>query len=112
MGKQFDNIMEGLNDALEFANGNTLKARTRIVESEAIKIVPLKQYSKDEIKNIRLSNSLTLKSFAACIGVSQKTVESWERGINMPSGSSSRMLQILETKPNALQYFNIIKTAG
>jgi putative transcriptional regulator len=46
------------------------------------------------------------------MGVSQKTVESWEKGTNGPSGASLRLLQILENKPNALRELEIIRTAG
>jgi putative transcriptional regulator len=46
------------------------------------------------------------------MGVSQKTVESWESGANAPSGASCRLLQILEKKPNALRELEIISAAG
>jgi putative transcriptional regulator len=111
MSKQFESIMEGLNDLLEYAKGDTAKARTRIAE-DAIQILPLKNYNKGEIKHIRLNNNLTMKSFAACLGVSQKTVESWESGTNTPSGASSRLLQILENKPNVLHELRIISGAA
>jgi putative transcriptional regulator len=112
MKKQFDGIMEGLNDLLAYAKGDKTKARVRIVESPDIQIAPLASYSKDQIKNIRLNNMLTMKSFASCLGVSPKTVESWESGMNAPSGASLRLLEILERRPNALQELEIIKKAG
>jgi putative transcriptional regulator len=111
MNKQFDSIMEGLNELLEYTNGDTTKARLRVVETPDIKIAPLNNLTKEEIKQIRLNNNLTLKSFASCLGVSQKTVESWENGTNLPSGASLRLLQILETKPNALWELDIISSA-
>ncbi|GHT61018.1 hypothetical protein FACS1894109_19240 [Spirochaetia bacterium] len=111
MNKQYDSIMEGLNELLEYAKGDTTKARTRVIEAPDIKISPLHSYSKEQIKQIRLNNNLTIKTFASCMGVSQKTIESWEKGTNTPSGSSLRLLQILKNKPNALQDLEIVSTA-
>jgi putative transcriptional regulator len=111
MNKQYDSIMEGLNELLEYAKGDIAKARSRVVEVPDIKITPLHSYSKEQIKQIRLSNNLTIKTFASCMGVSQKTIESWEKGTNIPSGSSLRLLQILKNKPNALRDLDIISAA-
>jgi putative transcriptional regulator len=111
MKKQYDSIMEGLNELLDYAKGDAAKARSRVVEAPDIKISPLHNYSKEEIKQMRLDNKLTIKTFASCMGVSQKTVESWESGANMPSGASLRLLQILEKKPNALRELEIISVA-
>jgi len=111
MSEQFDSMMEGLTELLEYAKGDKTKGRSRVVEVKNLSVTPLKHYSKDELKRIRLSNNLTLKTFADCFGVSQKTVESWERGENTPSGSSIRLFQILEKNTNALREFEILTTA-
>lgn len=105
MSEQFTSMMEGLSDLLEYAKGDTSKARVRVVEAKDLHIKPLKIYSKDEIKAIRIQNNLTLKTFADCFGVSSKTVESWERGDNTPSGASIRLFQILEQDPHALEQY-------
>jgi putative transcriptional regulator len=108
MSKQFESIMEGLADLLEYAQGDTTKARSKVIEAPDITISPLINYDQEEIRQIRLNNNLSLKSFAACLGVSQKTVAGWENGRNTPSGSSLRLLQIFENKPNALKELAII----
>jgi putative transcriptional regulator len=108
MSSQFDSMMEGLTELLEYTKGNTAKGRTRVVEVKDLSVKPLKQYSKDELKKIRTNNNLTLKTFADCLGVSQKTVESWERGDNSPSGASVRLFQILEKNENMLEDYEIL----
>lgn len=108
MSEQYSSIIEGLNDLLDYVKGDKTKARSRVVEIKDLKVKPLKQYSKDEIKQIRLDNNLTIKTFAECFGVSAKTVESWESGTNTPSGSSIRLFQILEKNPSALEELEII----
>jgi putative transcriptional regulator len=112
MGRQFESIMEGLNELLDYAGGVKTKVRRRVVETPDITVVPIHTYTKEEIRQVRLNNNLTLKTFASCMGVSQKTVESWEKGTNVPSGASLRLLQIFERKPNALRELEIISTAG
>ena len=111
MGKEFDSMMEGLTELLEYAKGDKTKGRSRVVEVKDLVVAPLKQYSKEEIKQIRLRNNLTLKTFADCLGVSQKTVESWERGDNSPSGASVRLFQMLETNDNVLEEYGILTKA-
>jgi putative transcriptional regulator len=112
MSKQFESIMEGLNDLLDYAQGDKARARVRVIEAPDIAIAPLHVYDREAIRQIRLQSNLTLKSFAFCMGVSQKTVESWESGVNAPSGASCRLLQILEKKPNAFRELEIISAAG
>jgi len=111
MSDQFNSMMEGLTDLLEYAKGDKTKGRSRVVEVKGLSVTPLKQYSKEEIKRIRLSHNLTLRTFADCFGVSQKTVESWERGDNSPSGSSIRLFQILEINSNVLEECEILTKA-
>jgi len=43
---------------------------------------------KNEIKKIRFVLDMSQKEFAKALGVSIKTVESWEQGINKPSERS------------------------
>jgi len=111
MSRQFDSMMEGLTELLEYAKGDTTKGRTRVVEIKNPSVKPLKAYDKDELKKIRLNNNLTLKTFADCFGVSQKTVEGWERGENEPSGASIRLFQILEKNSNVLEEYEILTKA-
>ena len=111
MSSQFDSMMEGLNEALEYLKGDKTKGRVRVVELPNLQVQPLKQYDKEELKSIRLKNNLTLKTFADCFGVSQKTVESWERGENTPSGASIRLFQMLEKDANILKEYEILKEA-
>jgi putative transcriptional regulator len=108
MSKQFDSMIEGLTELLEYAKGDKTKGRTRVVEAKDLTVSPLKKYDKDELKKIRLNNNLTQKTFAECLGVSQKTVESWERGENTPSGASIRLFQMLETNTNIFEEYEIL----
>jgi len=111
MSKQFDSMVEGLSELLEYSKGDKTKGRSRVVEIKDLCVKPLKNYSKDDLKKIRLNSNLTLRTFAECFGVSQKTVESWERGENKPSGASIRLFQILEKNGNVLEECDILTVA-
>ena len=92
----FDSLMNGLKDA---SDGNIKTSKRSII------VVPVKQFSKEEIKAIRNKTKMSQRLFASYLGVSVKTVEAWESGKNTPSGSTSRLLNMFEMNENlALDY--------
>ena len=103
----FDSIMTGLNEALEYERGNKSAGRSRVREAPP-KIRPIKRYSKEEIKNIRLNLNLSQRAFAEALGVSPKTVEAWEAGINQPAGSASRIIEFLEKDRRFLEHYDVV----
>ena len=103
----FDSIMTGLNEALEYAKGDKTKGRSRIREMPP-EIKPIKEYSKDDIRAIRINLNLSQRAFADVLGVSAKTVEAWESGINSPAGSSSRIIELLEKDEHLLENYGVV----
>lgn len=99
----FDDLKSSLEQAIDYAEGNQSKARTKTV---AIK--ELVTFSAEDIKSLRLQMNLTQKSFAALIGVSVKTIESWEHGTNQPSGAARRLLEILSNQPHVAEEQKIV----
>lgn len=90
----YDSIMTGLNQAVDYANGNCAEAKVH-----KIKVEPLEAFKPEEIKLIRNNLQMTQVIFAAILGVSKKTVEAWEQGINSPSGPASRLLKLFKDNP-------------
>ena len=102
--KAFKSIMEGLSESLEYAKGNTTKARRM-----SVTVADLPKYHDKEIKQIREDLNLTQKNFAFVLGVSPKTVEAWESGRNVPQGTAQRFLQVLQTGgKKMLQDYNVV----
>lgn len=102
--KVFNSIMKGLSESLEYAKGNASKARKMNVT-----VAKIPNYHDKEIKQIRENLNLTQKNFAFVMGVSQKTVEAWESGRNVPQGTAQRFLQMLKSGgKKMLQDFNVI----
>ena len=92
-------IMRGLEEMLEHAQGK-IELRSRNVT-----IVPPRVFTAIEIRNIRDRLNMSQGFFADTIGVSKKTVESWEYGRGKPSGAAARLLAIAEVDPDALRRY-------
>jgi putative transcriptional regulator len=106
--KVFESIMKGLSESLEYAKGDSSKARRMNVTVSA-----LPSYREKEIKEIREKLNLSQKNFAFVLGVSPKTVEAWESGRNIPQGPVQRFLQMLKSGgKKLLQDYNVISVAG
>ena len=91
----YEGIMQGLNEAIEFKNGNNTKARVRILST--VDTVIISTYKSDDVSRLRKALNMSQRGLAAAIGVSPRTVESWEAGKSAPSGVATRMLYLLET---------------
>ena len=89
----FEEIKAGLQEAIEYEKGN-LKASAR-----TLSITPIETFTAGEIKEIRKSTGFTQSLFAQYMGVSLKTVEAWEAGINQPNGAASRLLSLTKKDP-------------
>ena len=99
MGSLFDDLKEGLQEAIDFEKSNG-KAKT-----VTFMIEPVKKYSNEDIKKIRNKAGMTQAVFANYMGVSPKTVEAWELGRTHPTGPAYRLLDILaENKQDSLSF--------
>ncbi len=89
MSSVFDDLCEGLQQAIDYEKGmSEARVRTFIIS-------PVIRYKKSEIRNIRMNAGMTQAVFADFMGVSKKTVEAWECGRTHPTGSACRLIQIL-----------------
>ena len=98
----YNSVLKGLDEAIKISNGK-MKGRRR-----KVRISPVQEFSKDEIKTIRQHLHLTQGAFAEVIGVTSKTVEAWERGTNTPTGPARRMMSILKEDPESLNRYRLV----
>lgn len=66
------------------------------------------KYNREMIAELRSRLNLTQRTFALVLGISPRTVESWERGATEPKGNSERLMSFIDNDPNLVA--NIIKT--
>ena len=89
-------LIDSATGMLEHAEGKR-KLRMEIVEIE-----PVPSYAPGAIKSLRERLRLPQGLFGSVVGVSGKTIESWEAGTRKPSGSAMRVLAELDTNPDYL----------
>ena len=89
MSTLFDDLQEGLLQAVDYAKG---KGPARTV---TYRIDPVVKLNKDQIREIRMRAQMTQTVFANYLGVSVKTVEAWERGRTHPTGPAFRLMSFL-----------------
>jgi putative transcriptional regulator len=75
-------------------------------------VAPLPEVSAEEIKILRQKLGMTQRTFAAVMGVSNKTVEAWENGTNTPAGAARRMIGLLLKDPALPEKYGIISSEG
>ena len=100
---RYEEIMSGLQEAIDYANGKNVKA---VVHKRTV--VPVMEFTPEEIKNIRLQSNMTQNVFAASIGVTKKAVEAWEGGRSRPDGAARRLLGLMKTNPNFVSDMGIV----
>ncbi len=98
----FDDIKLGVEQAIEYEKGNLKAKKTTLT------ITPVEVFTPQDIKDIRNQTGLTQVLFARFMGVSVKTVESWEAGRNHPEGAACRLLTLTKNDPMFPQRSGII----
>ena len=98
----YESIMTGLSEAIAYEKGE------KTARSAKITIAPPPEVSADEVKELRKNLNMTQSTFAAVMGVSNKTVEAWEKGTNTPAGTARRMIGMLIADNTIPEKYNII----
>lgn len=90
MSKAYESILNALREIDAHRKGK-ITLRTRVLMVGATH-----QYDAKAVKRIRQSLRLPQRAFAELCGVSNKTVEAWESGRNVPNGSARRLFELIE----------------
>jgi putative transcriptional regulator len=87
--KAFNQIMEGLTEALEVARGNAKPSKL---------YVP----AEIDVRAIRKKLKLSQDGFAATFGFTINQIRDWEQGRTNPLGSSRAYLTVIQRQPEAV----------
>ncbi len=90
MGKAFDSIARGLNEAITHAKGG--KVAVKAYKPEAV-----------DVSALRLNMGMTQEQFAARFGFSVATLRHWERGDRTPQGAALVLLNVIKRVPDAVR---------
>lgn len=85
----FDDLIASAKEAVEIHKG--LKEPARITRFE----IP-------DVKQIRKNTGLKQNDFAQLVGVSPALVQAWEQHKRTPSGSSLKLLRMIQIKPDLI----------
>jgi len=84
-----DSIMQGLNEALAFAQGKDVGAKVHHVDVPPV-----------DVAAIRARTGLSQSAFAQSIGVAKGTLLNWEHGRRRPTGPAQVLLAMIDKKPS------------
>jgi putative transcriptional regulator len=96
-------LMEAMQEALDHSKGKVELRTSRM------NIAPVREMiTPDEIKDTRKSLGMTQGVFAIVLGVSKKTVESWEAGRYTPDGAARRLITVLQADHSFPERYGIV----
>lgn len=82
----------------------------KLLESKSIEISFTQVIvDKNFVKSFRKENNLTQAALANIIGVTKKTIEKWEQGVNKVGGSSAVLLKLLNDNPELISQLYQVK---
>ena len=90
--KASESIMQGLEEALAFAEGQGGEARVTEVTVPSVDVV-----------EIRRKTGLSQAQFARSIGVAKGTLLNWEHGRRQPTGPAQVLLALIAKEPGVVQ---------
>ena len=88
----YDSIVEGLNEAIEFARGKETGARVHRIAVPTV-----------DVAGIRAQTGLSQSAFAKSIGVAKGTLLNWEHGRRQPTGPAQVLLAMIARRPSLVQ---------
>lgn len=90
----FSGIMAGLEEAVAYEKGS----------AKAATIARKRSLPDVDCCTVRKSLCVTQREFARILGVSPRTVESWEIGRSTPSPTAKNLLFLLSLEPGLVNY--------
>lgn len=82
----------------------------KLLESKRVEVSYINtDVDKEFVKNFRKEHHLTQVALANILGVTKKTIEKWEQGVNNINGSSAVLLRLLENNPELIHQVYSVK---
>ena len=104
MSEMGQDIIEAMQELLDFSEGKIDLRTSKFSISPVCDTI-----SVEEIKETRRKLGMSQGVFAVVLGVSKKTVESWEAGRYTPDGAARRLISIIQTDPAFPEKYGIVQ---
>jgi len=90
MGKFADELLEGLAEAVAYAQGDVVGARVTVIETP-------------DVRAIRQELHMSQAEFAAAYRIPLATLKNWEQGRRLPDAPAAAYLQIIARRPEIVR---------
>ena len=103
MGRMFDLLKEGLEEAIAYEKGlsKNVRVKKKRIDIDAVPEQP-REYQATDIKNLRKKLNCSQGLLAAYLNVSLNTIQAWEQGTRKPNHAALRLLEIMDKGPKFL----------
>ena len=91
MSTYYNELVEGLNEAIAFAKGADTGAHVHVIDVPVI-----------DVAAIRAQTGLSQSQFAKSIGVAKGTLLNWEHGRRQPTGPAQVLLAMIARRPSVV----------
>lgn len=92
MSKFYNELMQGLNEALTYSKGDQADAITHRISVPGV-----------DVAAIRAQTGLSQSEFAQSIGVAKGTLLNWEQGRRQPTGPAQVLLAMIAKRPSLVK---------
>jgi len=104
MSKMGQELIASMQELLDYSEGKIDLRTSKLNLSPVCDTI-----SVEDIKETRKKLGMSQGVFAIVIGVSKKTVESWEAGRYTPDGAARRLISIMQTDPTFPEKYGIVQ---
>lgn len=91
-------IMEAVHEGAQDLHKAGVMDEVTLREFDALCLPPIKAYSAQQIRRIRVRNKASQGVFALYLNTSKSTVQKWEQGMKKPNGPSLKLLNLVDQK--------------
>ncbi len=91
-------ILEEMHETAQGLHGAGLISKRRMLEFDVLRHLEVHEMQPQQIKSLRERARFSQAVFAAALNISLSTVQKWEVGDKKPSGSSLKLLNLIERK--------------
>jgi len=103
MSKIGQELIKAMQEVVDYSEGKIDLRTSKLNVSPVCDTI-----SAEEIKTTRKSLGMSQSVFAIVLGVSKKTVESWEIGRYNPDGAARRLISIIQIDPAFPEKYGIV----
>lgn len=97
MNKQYSTpLMASIHETVEGFHGIGLIDKQTMKEFDTLCLTPVQPLTPQQIQQLRARENVSQEVFAHYLNVTKGQISQWERGIKKPSGSSLKLLSLVE----------------